>query len=220
MKSQRISSKYFFLFIGMVFLFNACAGKTDYTMPSPPEKPQNTITINLPKDEVWKKIIPEIGKSFFVINNIDKDSGLVNISFSGNPEWYLDCGTVFTQVSNLAGERTYMFPGEKQQQCYEIMENGKLFQYNRTMDLEGRINLIVEESNPHKTIITINTKYIVRLKSYIADVGTRQASLYDNSITFNTGGCAQFPMMPTTCCSNGKLEKKLLDIIKSPFKEQ
>ena len=58
----------------------------------------NTITVNKSKEEVWKELIPQIGKNFFVINNLDKESGIINISYSGDPERYIDCGEIYSYL--------------------------------------------------------------------------------------------------------------------------
>ena len=62
-----------------------CAGKFEYTRPTSLPTLNNSVVINKSKDEVWKQIIPMLGKQFFVINNLDKDSGIINISYSGDP---------------------------------------------------------------------------------------------------------------------------------------
>jgi hypothetical protein len=56
-------------------------GGATYKPPSALDKPiLSTKTINRPIDSVWKDAVAELGKNFFVINNIDKASGLINVS--------------------------------------------------------------------------------------------------------------------------------------------
>ena len=82
------------------FMASGCSGRLDYMRPQPRIYAPNTVTIDLSKDALWAKMIPALGKEFFVINNLDKASGLINISYSGDPERYVDCGIITSQVSN------------------------------------------------------------------------------------------------------------------------
>jgi len=98
----------------------ACSGKVEYVRPSSyASAPSNFKTIQRSRDSVWNASVPEIGKQFFVINNLDKSSGLMNISYTGDPERFVDCGRIKSFVSNARGERTYNFPASKAQQTYE-----------------------------------------------------------------------------------------------------
>ncbi|WZB71892.1 hypothetical protein WJ968_09260 [Achromobacter xylosoxidans] len=66
--------------------------------------------VDKPIDEVWTKAVPAIGKQFFVINNLDKSSGLMNLSYSGSPEQYVDCGHLNLQDQKASGVQTQSFP--------------------------------------------------------------------------------------------------------------
>ncbi|UUZ73433.1 hypothetical protein LP415_09480 [Polaromonas sp. P1(28)-8] len=97
--------------LGITFLAG-CAGKVDYIRPTTKATPGSNVKIlNRPREAVWTAAVPELGKRFFVINNLDKASGLINISYSGDPEKYIDCGRITSFVKNAKGERTYEFPG-------------------------------------------------------------------------------------------------------------
>lgn len=150
------------ILISLVMLAMAgCASEYNYTPPTGTAALNNSIVIDKGKDEVWKEIVPALGKTFFVINNLDKESGLINISYSGDPEKYVDCGRIHSLVSNLAGKRTYNFPASKAHQQYEILNNTGLWNIVRKMDLDGRMNIIVEELGPKQTKITANARYVL-----------------------------------------------------------
>src|SRR5262245_21227292 len=59
-----------------------CSGKMDYVRPSASPVASNSKTIAKPRDIVWNASIPELSKQFFVINNMDKSSGLINMSYT------------------------------------------------------------------------------------------------------------------------------------------
>ena len=66
-----------------VSLVAGCAGKLDYVRPTTPAAAStNYKIIDKPREAVWNASVPELGKQFFVINNLDKSSGLINISYS------------------------------------------------------------------------------------------------------------------------------------------
>ena len=128
-----------------VALIAGCSGKVDYVRPSAPPVASNSKPIEKPRDAIWNAGVPELGKQFFVINNLDKSSGLINVSYTGDPENYIDCGRVISHVKNMRGERTYDFPGARAQQIYEVMYSGRLFYIERKISLEGWVNLVFED---------------------------------------------------------------------------
>ena len=197
-----------------------CAGKVDYIRPDQVKAAENTKVVERNRDAVWAAAIPELSKQFYVINNLDKPSGLINISYSGSPEKYMDCGRVSSYVKNARGERTYNFAAASPMQSYETMTNGNLFFYERTMALDGRINLIFEEIGPNQTRITANTKYVVTKAIVARNAANNIPQSISDTISFNTKGRATFPsrgnttVAATECVSTGYLEQEILSAIK------
>ncbi|HEX6957771.1 MAG TPA: hypothetical protein VF194_07275 [Ferrovibrio sp.] len=196
-------------------LLNACAGKLDYTPPYGGTSTTNTKTVAKSKDEVWKELIPELSKQFFVINNVDKSSGLLNVSYSGDPERYVDCGTVSSYVKNARGERSYVFPGARASQTYEAMTDNLYF-INRTMSLDGRMNVIVQETGPSSSSITVNTRYVVTRTVRVQGAAGGAGSFTD-TINFNTGQLTSFPasgnLPATQCRPTGMFEAEVLGLV-------
>ena len=198
----------------------ACAGKVDYIRPTASVSPSfNVKTVERSRDAVWNASVPELGKQFFVINNLDKSSGLMNISYTGDPERYIDCGRITSYVKNAKGERTYDFAGAKAQQTYEIMNPSVgLFFIDRRMNLEGRVNLIFEEVGPNSTRVTANTRYVVTRTQTIRNAANNIPQTGTDTISFNSGGGASFPAhsqgQSVECVSTGALEREILSAIK------
>ena len=205
--------------IAAVVALSGCAGKVDYFKPGAVTATSgNTKTLNQSKEDVWKSAVPELGKQFFVINNIDKASGLINISYAGDPEKYVDCGRVVSFVKNARGERTYDFAGSKVSQQYEVMNPPHLFYVSRQMNLDGRMNLVFEEVEPGKTRVTANTRYVVERKLVFSPVSGGMPQSMADSVSFNTGTRGSFPMnanaQSTECIATGALEQEVLSLIK------
>jgi len=177
------------------------------------------VEIPKPREAVWAATIPALGKRFFVINNLDQSSGLINVSYSGDPEWYIDCGTISSYVKNARGERTYTFNGSKASQSYEVMPGGThLFRIDRTMSMEGRVNLIFEALGSSRTRVTANSRYVLKRDQLIADTQGRSRS-HSHSISLNTGQLASFPANnegeALECIPTGRLEREILETIDS-----
>jgi hypothetical protein len=208
------------LILTLSVFISACAGKIDYVRPTAQVTPfSNVKTVDRPREAVWNTSVPELSKQFFVINNLDKSSGLMNISYTGDPERYIDCGRITSYVKNVRGERTYDFAGAKAQQTFEILNPSiGLFVIDRRMNLEGRVNLVFEEVGPNATRVTANTRYVATR----AQVGRNAANNFPqtstDSISFNSGGGASFPPNAqgnsTECVSTGALEREILSAIK------
>lgn len=201
------------------YLVVGCAGHLEYRPPSSITPQKNSVEINKSKNDVWRIIVPALGKNFFVINNLDKESGIINISYSGDPEKYVDCGYIESYVMNARGKRTYNFSAASAHQTYEVMDmkqSGSLFFINRKMNLEGRMNLIVEEIAPNKTLVTANTKYVLTKSGTVRNVQNASSSFSD-TISFNTNQGGRFPgsgsQAGTFCQANGNFEKEVLSLL-------
>lgn len=179
------------------------------------EEKANSKTVNLSKDQLWEKLIPAIGKSFFSINNVDKASGFINLTFSGDPQRYVDCGSLMTSVKNLWGPREYQIDLAAAESRYEAINNNDLFQIYRKLTLEGKINLVVEKVNTGSKI-TVNTRYVLsRMTESVGGMDDRYRrirSVDQDSVGFdsNTEGIFNGG---TKCVSNGRLEKEILDLV-------
>jgi hypothetical protein len=193
----------------------ACvSGQLTYTPPAPTESARPTVTINRSRADVWRSLIPELGRTFFVINNLDQSSGFVNVSYSGNPERFVDCGLIISDVSNLRGPRTYKFPAASAEERYEVTAGEKLYGVIRTMALEGRANIILEEVSATVTRVTVNTRYVLT-KRMVYTAVSGASSQETETITFGFGERSAFPA-GTTCQSTGALENQLLGLLGKP----
>jgi hypothetical protein len=196
-----------------------CAGKLEYVRPTTSQAgSQNAVIIEKPRDVVWNTSVPRLGKQFFVINNLDKSSGLINVSYTGDPEQYIDCGRIKSFVQNAAGTRNYDFPAARAQQNYEVLDPAVgLFNIERRMSLDGRVNLIFEEMGPKQTRATANTRYVVTRQVTTVNTANGFPTSSTDTISFNSGGSASLPAngkgVQVECVSTGKLERDILDAV-------
>jgi hypothetical protein len=183
--------------------------------------PQNSKLVEKPFDTVWKELVPALGGRFFVINNLDKASGLINISYSGSPEAYVDCGEIVSWVDNVRGKRTYSFPGSSASQTFELKgSDGRLYFNDRKMSLEGRMNVILESLAASQTRVTVNTRYVLTRSRQSRRVDLAVPATATDTIAFNSGQRAEFAAGPgapgpLVCQPTGRLESDALDLVKS-----
>lgn len=188
--------------------------------PSATVSQNRTKEIARSKDAVWNDAVAKLGQRFFVINNLDKSSGLINVSYSGDPEQYVDCGTVTITTKGHNGG-TYIFKGAAADTIfstpvpippYNMPAN---VQARRQMELEGRVNLIFEEIGSDRTRVTAATRYILTRK--ISSNGHVMFPESSDTISFNSDSEASFPGgrdgQPMKCVANGALEESLLSVI-------
>ena len=204
-----------FFILAVVALTGCVAGKHSYTPPASTgmSASQNWKEVDRPKDEVWKDLIAGLGAEFFVINNLDKSSGFINVSYSGDPQQYVDGGEYDFMVSNLRGKRDYRFPAAKANTEYEIFQNGILMTLTRQLNLEGRINVIVTEVSRDRTKVQVNTRYILTLSVSGHDATGRPLRPSSSNITFNTGTSAH-SSAGTVFRATGELEHSILAMVK------
>lgn len=211
-------------------------GQSDlsYVPPRAAGAPKNEIQLNEQFDAVWDRIVSRLATGFFVINNIDKASRLINVSFSSDsPGPYIDCGR---------SSRNYVFNGERQMYTYDVSDSSNfkitkawgplnnlpiVQDVSRNTSIEGRINIYVAPVSPQVTKVSANVKYVLQIST--RGVGTAYNALgvvvtqvpltpSMEHVSFTTAESATKDFGPTTprvtCQTTGKLEQALLDTAK------
>jgi len=225
----------------LVIFVSGCATQgintSEYTPPQS-IKVNNEIELQTPQPQVWDILVKELSKSFYVINNIDKESRIINVSFSSNsPAEYLDCGKTY---------RTYVQGDKKEVYHYDTanssqfkfatsLQQHKSFAYyinaRRETMLDGRSNIYVAPSEKEKnnTVVTVNTRYILNFKMKgdgITEnihgniVSSQRLPEETFTIMLNTNQRGQHELKEGTiyCYSKGKLEKDILDMVRGGSK--
>src|SRR6266513_940375 len=81
-----------------------------YVPPSTRVTPTSETLVNEPFDAVWDRLVGRLATGFFVINNIDKASRLINVSYSSDaPGDFVDCGRSTRQFSFKDESQTYTY---------------------------------------------------------------------------------------------------------------
>ena len=198
----------------MVIAFTGCiSGGIVYNQPTSSPDRIKAITVNKDFDYVWKKLINGLGDSYYVINTIEKVSGIINLSYSGDPKPYIDCGSISSDVSNARGKRSYVFDANEKYKEYEVTTKGLLFFVKRKLTLNGRINVIVQKVSSNETTVKVRVRYIAERTADIQQAGIPRSNRLQDTMNFDTGTCDSLAS-GTTCCSKGKMENDILDIVR------
>jgi len=140
------------------------SGSYHYEPPNltPPDISECTIEINQNIDDVWIAAILYFSDTFFHMDNILKDSYLVNLSFSlDNPNKFCDCGTIHGYIKNVKVKRDYIFPAASRYQVYELANKGQLYRVERKVSLSGKVNITFHELQNNHTKVQVKIKYVL-----------------------------------------------------------
>jgi|SRR5271157_1792766 len=199
-------------------------------------KVENEVVIAKGQSDSWDTLVKQLSKSFYVINNIDKASRIINVSFSSNsPGDYIDCGKAHRTYAQGEKNEVYDYDtaNPSRYRAATPRRPNRNFAYyinvNRETGLEGRSNIYVapEEKNPNNTVVTVNTRYIWSVKARGVVVVENSGGTIINSqilpeqtytVTFNTGQSGYYTENTgerVTCVSKGTLERQILNMVTS-----
>ena len=187
-----------------------CAtSKLNYTPPVL-ETVHNQVVVDAPFEEVWDRLVKNLASDFFVINNIEKSSRIINVSFStNNPSDFVTCGLTSREFSNARGTQQYQYDPASSAQYTFTDVKGMLFNASRTSRLNGRTNVYVAPDDSGGTMVSVNAKYVVDVSLSFTNVYNQPAGAQNVSFDFST----KQPQVKTdgvTCIAKGNIEAKIL----------
>ena len=206
--------KKFLLSLVMTILLSSCAvekkkltenvGK--YVPPNIDDNNfKNSVITNRNFNDTWTSVIDFVENSFFKIENIDKDSGLLTLSFgSKETENFIDCGDF---------EYTLFFTGEEFKGSYiDYAKSGLL------AVLEAKMSINIRKIDNESTKISINTNYTYSTQHALGYYDPKLNQTY----SFESGGYQTIDVInpikgsiPTrTCKSTNFAETAIFNAIK------
>ena len=193
--------------IASLLLAGCATSTTNYTPPAEP-KIVNTKFVNKPFEAVWDSLVKELSGDFFVINNIDKNSRLINISFtSQRPSEFVDCGVTSRTFTNARGDQNYTYKTADSSNFVSTNNQGHAFSVRRNSRLEGRTNIYVTPEGSG-TNITVNTKYVISLTMSATAIDGRPAGT--ENFIFDPSTKQSFSNGNVTCAAIGAIEERIL----------
>ena len=166
---------------------------------------KNSVITNKNFDEIWTSVTDFVNDSFFKIENLDKDSGLLTLSFgSTDAENFIDCGDF---------EYTLFFTGEEFKGSYiDYVKSGLL------AALEAKMNINIQKIDNKSTKISIITNYTFSTQHALGYYDPELNQTY----SFESGGYQTINVInpisgsiPTrTCKSTDFAENTIFNVIK------
>jgi hypothetical protein len=199
----------------------------------------NEITVPKPQSQVWDILVKKLSKSSYVINTIDKGSRIINVSFSStSPVEYVDCGR--SHRTYVQGDKTEIFdydvagPAEfklaAERKEAPSFSNYMIIRRETVLESGSNIYVAPDEKDNGKTIVTVNTRYILNIKAkgeafaqhVIGNVLSRGRLPEESTmVTFSTNRAGQQDIgggLKMTCFGKGRLEGEILEMAKGDGK--
>ena len=196
--------------------------------PPVEEEVSNSQEINSSFSETWDRMIGKLANHYFIINNVEKESRIINVSFStDDPSDYIDCGRTrrtFVPGVGAGQEETKTYETATSSVSYKWAipnPNAQGFTYpvivNRNTELSGRTNIYLAPVDDGTTTINVNTRYVFTISGNLTHMMTGQfgGNFESTTISFNTNevGRRNFPQDNVTvkCVSKGIIEQDIID---------
>ena len=206
--------KKFLSYLVMIILLSSCAFEKEkltenignYVPPNIDDTNfKNSVITNKDFDETWTSVLNFVNDSFFKIENLEKDSGLLMLSFgSKEAEKFIDCGDF---------EYTLFFTGEEFKGSYiDYAKSGLL------AVLEAKMNINIDKIDNESTKISIKTNYTYSTQHALGYYDPKLNQTY----SFESGGYQTIEVInpikgsiPTrTCKSTNFAENAIFNVIK------
>ncbi len=168
-----------------------------------PAEPKRTL-VSENKSLVWSQLVSLLDSSAFEVDLVDESKNLIVARYSGNPEPFIDCGSIVTHQNGTLGQIAGSAPTVELN--YALEQEPVVL--NRTLNLDSRI-IIRLADQPQGTVIKTDTTYVV---TKIVDVVDEAGTVRDGSretISFEAGNRGEFSK-GTACQPNGSLDLAVL----------
>lgn len=194
-----------------VLMLAGCATSSISYVPPSDRRVINTMTVNQSFDQVWDRLVRQLSSDFFVINNIDKNSRLINVSFTTKrPSDFVDCGVTTRQFKNARGDQNYTYNTADSASFTHANQQGHVFNVNRNTTMEGRTNIYVAPEG-QSTLVSVNSKYVVTVSMSAVGIDGRPVTPSNLTMDFSTK--QGYISSEVTCYALGTIEQKILRFV-------
>ncbi len=189
-------------------LLAGCIGRFDYAPPPSGGTPPHWLVVAKSAAEVWRQASAGGGWDRFAMETVDNSAGVITLRYHGDPERYVDCGSITSYVQNARGKRTYQFPAATASTEYELMTGREILSIARRMQLEARIAVALTPIGSEGTRVSATTRYVLSRTLLIRDTQGRSQTI-SHLIRFTSDRGEAFPGM-IACRPTGALEADVL----------
>lgn len=193
-----------------IFALNGCGPSkpirdmVGYVPPtSVPAQPKRTMVQDQP-GKVWDTIIAFLQQSNFDVDHIDNSKKLIVARYSGNPEPYVDCGSIVTHENGALGQ----ISGSAKDVSLNYKHDNQPVILRRALNLDSRIIIRLEEQRLG-TVVSTDTTYVVTKTVDIEKLSGNTSEGSRETVSFSAGKRAEFSK-GTACQPNGSLDVAIL----------
>lgn len=147
---------------------------------------------------VWGNILDHLQQQGARVTDLDEAGGTLVMTYSGDPEPYVDCGWIVTYERDDL-ER---LPAAESDASFRRRRDGEVVTLERDLRLDARVDVQVEPSG-EDAIVRTDSFYV--LTKTIASTETEQP-LHAETISFQSGQSGAFSS-GTECQPTGELER-------------
>ena len=199
-------------------VLTSCASHSlNYQQPTEREATSSRV-VNKPFKSVWEQLVEGLAQKNYVIDSVNKDSGLIVASKKLNPpSAFADCGKWDGHFKNMRVDEKYNFQGSDS--ANYMVKNGDVFiAVNRTATLNSKSNIFVKKVDTNKTSISVNSQFNLKFDISTSAYVYPQGQVYgkDNlNMDWTSGETGLFGgTNKTECVSTFNLEGSILDLAK------
>jgi hypothetical protein len=129
-------------------IFLVGCASASYSPPSSQNLAKNNFIIDKNYDDTYSALVGVLAGTFFAIDNFDKNSGLITLSYSatGSVSKYIECGRW-----SYSNPMNPVLDFEGKYQDYLVRNFGA--------ELVGRLNIVVKPLGTDKTTLVVNSRY-------------------------------------------------------------
>lgn len=168
-----------------------------------PAQPKRTMVQDQPH-QVWNNLISFLQRSNFEVDHTDGNKKLIIARYSGNPEPYIDCGSIVTHENGALGQ----IAGSAENVVLNDRLDDQPVILKRALNLDSRIIIRLQEQR-QGTVVSTDTTYVV---TKTVDIETPFGNISEGSretVSFSAGNRAEFSK-GTACQPNGFLDVAIL----------
>lgn len=168
-----------------------------------PAQPKRTMVQDQPA-VVWNELLTFLERSAFEIDHVDPEKQLIIARYSGNPEPFVDCGSIVTHEDGALGE----IPGSVQDISLNHQLDQRPVTLKRALDLDSRIIIRLQEQRLG-TVVSTDTTYVVTKTVDVEAAADSEIAGSSETVSFSAGRRAEFSK-GTACQPNGFLDVAIL----------
>ena len=178
-----------------------------YVPPTSLPAPAKRTLVRDDIESTWAHLVDFLERSSFEIETADRAKNLLVARYSGNPEPYIDCGSIVTHEGGILSQIT----GSTQTANLNYELESEPVILDRTLNLDSRIIVTLTDQSPD-TVINTDTTYVVTKTIDIVSKSGEVTQGNRETISFNAGGRSEFSK-GTSCQPNGFLDLAVLESI-------